>query len=173
MGHFIDIKRRGLPADMPVFLPGFGAYVRWKAIGISEEVRAEVSLAGPLAGLIGSAVCMAIFWRTGNSFWLALARFNACLNVLNLLPIWVLDGGQAALALNKTGRIILLTAAIALWLILGEGIFFLVAAGATYRLFTKDLSDQSNRIATAYYVAVLACLGIVLHFAPGHGFGIQ
>jgi len=21
MGHFIDIKRRGLPADMPVFLP--------------------------------------------------------------------------------------------------------------------------------------------------------
>ena len=25
MGHFIDVKRRGLPADMPVFLPGLGA----------------------------------------------------------------------------------------------------------------------------------------------------
>ena len=26
MGHFIDIRRRGLPAEMPVFLPGLGAY---------------------------------------------------------------------------------------------------------------------------------------------------
>jgi len=43
MGHFIDIKRRGLPADMPVFLPGFGAYVRWQALGVSQETRAAVS----------------------------------------------------------------------------------------------------------------------------------
>src|SRR5262249_13586069 len=35
MGHFIDIKRRGLPAEMPVFLPGLGAYVRWKALGVT------------------------------------------------------------------------------------------------------------------------------------------
>jgi len=27
MGHFIDIRRRGLPAEMPVFLRGLGAYV--------------------------------------------------------------------------------------------------------------------------------------------------
>src|SRR5690348_9793108 len=27
MGHFIEIRRRGLPAEMPVFLPGLGAYV--------------------------------------------------------------------------------------------------------------------------------------------------
>jgi hypothetical protein len=52
MGHFIDIKRRGLPADMPVFLPGLGAYVRWQALGVSNETRAAVSLAGPLAGLL-------------------------------------------------------------------------------------------------------------------------
>jgi hypothetical protein len=36
MGHFIDIKRRGLPAEMPVFLPGLGAYVRWQALGVSR-----------------------------------------------------------------------------------------------------------------------------------------
>ena len=44
MGHFIDIKRRGLPAEMPVFLPGLGAYVRWQALGVSRETRAAVSL---------------------------------------------------------------------------------------------------------------------------------
>ena len=33
MGHFIAIRRRGLPAEMPVFFPGLGAYVRWTALG--------------------------------------------------------------------------------------------------------------------------------------------
>lgn len=61
MGHFIDIKRRGLPADMPVFLPGFGAYVRWQALGVSQETRAAISLAGPLAGFFASVAC-AILW---------------------------------------------------------------------------------------------------------------
>src|SRR5262249_44801773 len=56
MGHYIDIKRRGLPADMPLFLPGLGAYVRWQAMGVSAETRAAVSLAGPLAGLLASVV---------------------------------------------------------------------------------------------------------------------
>src|SRR5205807_9435820 len=57
MGHYVDIRRRGLPADMPVFLPGFGAYVRWQALGVSLETRAEVSLAGALAGLLASLSC--------------------------------------------------------------------------------------------------------------------
>ena len=68
MGHFIDIKRRGLPADMPVFLPGLGAYVRWRALGVSLQTRAAVSLAGPFAGLLGSLVCWAIWLKTGDGF---------------------------------------------------------------------------------------------------------
>jgi hypothetical protein len=57
MGHFIDIKRRGLPSDMPVFLPGLGAYVRWAALGVNKQTRAFVSLAGPLAGWPASQLC--------------------------------------------------------------------------------------------------------------------
>ncbi|HEY3770657.1 MAG TPA: site-2 protease family protein, partial [Candidatus Angelobacter sp.] len=55
MGHYIDIRRRGLPADMPMFLPGLGAYVKWRALGVSLETRAAVSLAGPLAGFFAAA----------------------------------------------------------------------------------------------------------------------
>src|SRR3979490_2403854 len=87
MGHFIDIKRRGLPADMPVFLPGFGAFVRWKALGVSIETRAAISLAGPLAGLVVSVVCAVLWWQTGNPLWAALARAGAWLNLLNLIPV--------------------------------------------------------------------------------------
>ena len=57
MGHFVEVKRRGLPAEMPVFLPGLGAYVKWQALGVSTETRALVSLAGPAAGLLAALHC--------------------------------------------------------------------------------------------------------------------
>lgn len=167
MGHYIDVKRRGLPADMPIFLPGFGAYVRWKSLGVTKETVAEVSLAGPLAGWIAAAVCAMLWWKTGNGIWAALARASAWLNVLNLVPVWVLDGGQAADALDRTERFVLLTASVFLWLYLKEGIFFLVAAGAVWRLFTKDLPAQPSRATISYYVAVLAGLALVLRAISG------
>jgi Zn-dependent protease len=55
IGHYVDIKRRGLQVEMPVFLPGFGAYVKWRALNVSNVTRAFVSLAGPLAGFISAA----------------------------------------------------------------------------------------------------------------------
>lgn len=170
MGHFVDIRRRGLPADMPVFLPGLGAYVRWQALGVSAETRAAVSLAGPLAGWLASFACVFVWWRTGDPLYAALARASAMLNVLNLIPVWILDGGQATTALNKFDRMWLLTACLALWLFLGEGVFFLVAGGFVWRLFTKDMAPRSSLRTTLYYIAVLGLLAVVLRTIPGHGF---
>lgn len=173
MGHYIDVKLRGLPADLPVFLPGLGAYVRWEAMGVSEETRAAVSLAGPLAGWVAAAACALVWWKTGSELWAALARAGAWLNVLNLIPIWILDGGQAIAAVSKTERFVLLTASVALWLFLGESVFFLVAAGVTYRLFTKDIPEKPSTGITAYFVAVAASLGFILWLIPGKGFGLK
>jgi Zn-dependent protease len=171
MGHFIDVKRRGLPADMPVFLPGLGAYVRWRSMGVPLETRAEVSLAGPLAGWLASTFCVLIWWKTGSNVWAALARASAWLNVLNLVPVWALDGGQAVLALSKLERYALSCASVLLWLLVGENVFFLVAAGAFWRLFTKDLPSRPSRAVTAYFIAVLGCLALILRIVPGKGFG--
>ncbi len=171
MGHFIDVKRRGLPAEMPVFLPGIGAYVSWRALGVTAETRAAVSLAGPLAGWVAAVACALLWWKTGNPMWAALTRAGAVLNVLNLVPVWVLDGGQAAAALSKAERVLLLMSCIVLWLVLGEGIFFLVALGAGWRLFTKDLPAHPSRATTIYFIAVLTGLGLVMWLMPGQGFG--
>ena len=174
MGHFIDIKRRGLPADMPVFLPGLGAYVRWQALGVPLETRAAVSLAGPLAGFFASLACAALWWQTHNPYWGALARVGAMLNLLNLIPIWVLDGGQAVLALSKMDRIILLTACLALWLLLGENMFFLVALGAGYQIFfAGNFPTHSSRTTAVYYIAVLTALGVIIRLMPGTGLGVR
>jgi Zn-dependent protease len=166
MGHFIDIKRRGLPAEMPVFLPGFGAYVRWNALGVTRRQIAQISLAGPLAGWIAAAVCYLIYAQTGDPLWAALARTGAVLNVLNLIPVWVLDGGQAVGVLGAVERAGLLALALGLWYYTGEGIFFFVAAGTTWRLFTKDKPEQSDWSTWAYYAALLIALAVILHAAP-------
>ena len=170
MGHYVDIRRRGLPADMPVFLPGFGAYVRWQALGVSLETRADVSLAGPLAGLLASLACLLLWWQTGNPLWAALARAGAWLNLMNLIPVWILDGGQATNALDRNGRWVLLGSAIFLSFIFQEGVFLLIAGGFVWRLFSKDLPAVASPRTAAYFVGVMALLGIVLRTVPGHGF---
>jgi Zn-dependent protease len=171
LGHFIDIKRRRLPAEMPVFLPGLGAYVRWHAIGVTPRQIAQISLAGPLAGWITAAGCFLLYTQTHDLFWAALARTGCILNVLNLIPVWTLDGGQAATALGMVERVGLLAAVLALWAYTGEGMFFLVALGVCWRLYTKDKPQQDDWGTWLYFVAVLAALGMTLHAVPESLFG--
>ena len=174
MGHYIDVKRRGLPADMPVFLPGLGAYVRWRAAGVPIEVQAEVSLAGPFAGFLASVACAVIWAQTHDPLWAALARSGAWLNLLNLVPVWMLDGGHAALALSRTHRVILLMASLAFWLLFSENLFFLVALGAAYQaFFAGDLPARPTHTTIIYFVVVLAALGFVMSLLPGQGFGLH
>jgi Zn-dependent protease len=174
MGHFIDIKRRGLPADMPVFLPGLGAYVRWQAMGVSLETRAAVSLAGPLAGFLAALACAVLWWQTGNPLWASLARVGAILNLLNLIPVWALDGGQAALALSKMERIALLVASLAMWLVVRQNVLLLVALGAGYRaFFGGDLPARPSWATTIYFVTVVAALVVIIRLMPGRGLGLN
>lgn len=169
MGHFIDVKRRGLPAEMPVFLPGLGAYVRWQALGVPLETRAAVSLAGPLAGWFAAAVCALLWFQTHDRIWAALAQVGAWLNLVNLIPVAILDGGHAALALSKVERGVLAGACVVLWLLLQQELFLLIAAGFVWRLFTKDVPDSGSPRTLIYFLMVLTLLGVVrwLVLAPG------
>jgi Zn-dependent protease len=93
------------------------------------------------------------------------------LNILNLIPVWMLDGGQAALALGKNERLLLLTGTLALWLVFRENVLLFVALGAGFRAFVKDAPPNPSRFILLYYVAVLAALGLLMRMLPGSGFG--
>jgi len=172
MGHFIDIRRRGLPAEMPMFVPGFGAYVKWNALGVRQEVRSAISMAGPFAGLLAAAVCAVLWFKTGYGLWGALARTGAWFNALNLVPLWILDGSSAIRALNKPERALLLVINTALGFALHEVVFGLVAVGVLVRLFTHDEPEESNNFITAYFIAVITGLAVVLWLVPGRGTGL-
>lgn len=173
MGHFIDIKRRGLPADMPMFLPGFGAYVKWNALCVSLETRSAVSLAGPCAGAIAAGVCYLLWHQTGYGLWAALARTGAWFNALNLIPLWIFDGASATNALSKLERAVVLLVSAALGYALGEWVFGLVAAGMVIRLFTRDAPEEQCSAIAAYFVAVLTALAMILWRVPGQGNGLR
>jgi Zn-dependent protease len=173
MGHFIDIKRRGLPADMPMFLPGFGAYVKWNGLGVSVEARSAISLAGPFAGALAAAVCALLWQQTGYGLWAALARTGAWFNALNLIPLWIFDGSNATNALSKLERVVVLVVSAAIGYALGEWVFALVAAGMGIRLFTRDVPEEQSNPITAYFVAVITALAMILWLVPGQGSGLR
>jgi Zn-dependent protease len=173
MGHYIDIKRRGLPADMPMFLPGLGAYVKWRTLGVSLETRSAVSLAGPLAGCFAAAICAGLWFKTDYGLWAALARSGAWLNALNLIPLWIFDGSSAANALSRLERAVVLVISAALGYALGEWIFGVVALGMGIRLFMRDTPEEPSNFITAYFIAVLTALAVVIWLVPGHGAGLR
>ncbi len=166
MGHFWAIKRRGLKVDLPVFLPGLGAYVRWYAMGIPLDGLASIALAGPLFGLGAALFCLGLFAWTHQQVYVALAHTGAFINLLNLIPVLGLDGAQAAYALTKLQRGLLLASAIALFAVMQQGVFLFLAAGMAWRLFTKDEPAEASNRTMVYYLLLLFALGAFLRIVP-------
>src|SRR6266550_1690101 len=115
MGHVIALARYGIPASAPMFIPGFGAFVRLKAYPTSPGEDARVGLAGPLYGLGAALACMGIGVVTGSGLFSALAKVGAWINVFNLIPVWQLDGSRGFRALTRQHRIYIAAFSGLLW----------------------------------------------------------
>ncbi len=166
MGHFWAVKRRGLKADLPVFLPGLGAYVRWYSMGIPLDGLADIALAGPLFGLGAALVCLGLYQGTRQPVFVALAHTGAFINLINLVPVLGLDGAQATYALNQLQRILLCATCVVLFGLMHEGVFLFLAAGMGWRIFTKDLPTEASNRTMIYYLLLLFTLGAFLFIVP-------
>jgi Zn-dependent protease len=100
MGHVIALRREGIKASPPMFIPFLGAVISARSLGDNAAAEARVGLAGPLLGTLGAAVCLLIWHLTGHTFWEALAFTGFFLNLFNLLPVVPLDGGRAMAAMT-------------------------------------------------------------------------
>jgi len=99
MGHVIALRREGIKASAPMFIPFLGAVISARSLGDNAVAEARVGLAGPILGSLGAAACVLIWHATGNDFWRALAFTGFFLNLFNLLPVVPLDGGRAMAAM--------------------------------------------------------------------------
>jgi Zn-dependent protease len=91
MGHFIEAARERLNPSWPVFIPFLGAYVRHT--GGNPWQTARVAIAGPILGGAASLACYWIGLAQDSQLLEALAYFGFFLNLFNLLPFGILDGG--------------------------------------------------------------------------------
>jgi Zn-dependent protease len=90
-GHYIEAKREGLSPRLPVFIPFLGAYVQYTRGHPWQTVR--VAIAGPILGGAAAAVCLAIAQSNGSRLMYALAYSGFFLNLFNMLPFGIFDGG--------------------------------------------------------------------------------
>jgi Zn-dependent protease len=100
MGHVFQLRREGVPASAPMFIPFLGAVIAARSMGSNAAAEARVGLAGPILGSIAALVPLGIWIATGDEFWRALAYIGFFINLFNLLPVLPLDGGRAMAALS-------------------------------------------------------------------------
>jgi Zn-dependent protease len=170
MGHVAALKRLGIPASLPMFLPGIGAVVRLRQHPASASEDARIGLAGPLWGMGAAIAAYLGFLAGGWPLLAAVARWGAWVNLFNLLPFWQLDGGRAFHALSRPQRIAAALVMGALWLWTREGMLILLLIVAAFRAFRHDAPAEGDRRAIFQYVLLLVVLAALCTIpVPGAG----
>jgi Zn-dependent protease len=92
MGHVVEIRRQGMQATAPVFIPFLGAAIFQRGHPTTAVNQAKIGIAGPIAGTIGATAAMVLFNATQDPIFLLAATIGFFLNLINMLPVWQLDG---------------------------------------------------------------------------------
>jgi Zn-dependent protease len=90
-GHYIEARREGLHPKLPVFIPFLGAYVQYTRGNPWQTAR--VAIAGPILGAAAAFACYLIGRSQTSNLMEALAYFGFFLNLFNLIPFGIFDGG--------------------------------------------------------------------------------
>jgi len=96
LGHFLMMKKFKYKNVRMLFIPLMGAFVQGKKRNYSEKQNFWVLIAGPFPGIF---IGLGLLWYAGidpkYGLWISeLAALFLLLNIINLLPLDPLDGGQ-------------------------------------------------------------------------------
>jgi len=101
IGHAVVIRAKGLRAGVMVFIPFIGGAVTLKDQPHSAYDDAQIGLAGPIFGTAASLVVLQLYKWLHQPLYLAIAAAGFGLNLINLIPIGMLDGGRISGAVTK------------------------------------------------------------------------
>ena len=132
LGHFVAMKIYKYQELGIFFIPLLGAYVSGKKQEVSQTQSAIILLAGPIPGIFFGIILHFLSVQLDLDFLEKVAWIMIFLNVLNLLPVYPLDGGQLLHRLflddyNILGKIfVLLSVALMSWIAISSGFYFLL-----------------------------------------------
>jgi len=106
IGHGVEIRRAGVPASWPVFIPFFGAMIAMRGRPETPSQGARIAFAGPVYGTLASLALVPVYYATHARVFLALAHTGFFLNLFNLTPIVPLDGGRVAQIFSRKAGLV-------------------------------------------------------------------
>ncbi|HTM43915.1 MAG TPA: site-2 protease family protein [Polyangiaceae bacterium] len=161
VGHVAALRRYGIEASAPMFVPGLGAFVRMNQYPTDAHEEARIGLAGPLWGLV-AAITAAIIGRfTGSVVTTSVASVGATVNLFNLIPFWVLDGARGLRALARGERFVLAAVATLSSLSFHQWTPGIIAMLIFVRAFGRDAHEKGDRRMLALFAALVIALTLV------------
>src|SRR5665213_3588185 len=154
MGHVIALRREGIKASAPMFIPFMGALITARSLGDDALAEARTGLAGPILGSLGAAVCVVIWQITGHDYWRALAFTGFFLNLVNLLPVVPLDGGRAMAAMAPWMWGVGLVTMVALAVVFPNPVILIIAVIAAFETYKRWKARRSGSLEQAAYYRV-------------------
>jgi Zn-dependent protease len=101
MGHVFEIRRQGARATAPIFIPFLGAAIFQRSHAQTPVKQAQIGIAGPIAGTLAAIVALVLYGSTQNFVFLIAAYWGFLLNLFNLIPFGMLDGGWILAPVSK------------------------------------------------------------------------
>ena len=152
LGHVIALRREGIKASAPMFIPFMGAVISSRSLGDNALAEARVGLAGPILGSLGSAACIVVWQVTGHDYWRALAFTGLFLNLFNLLPVVPLDGGRAMAAMTPWMWFLGFAGIVALAVLFPNPIILIIAVFAGFETYRRWRQRRAGGVEQqAYY----------------------
>lgn len=158
MGHVAELRRFGIGAGAPLFIPGVGAFVLMKQHIDDPAVDARIGLAGPVWGLGAGLAAYAVYRITDVPLWGAIAQLTGFINLFNLIPVWQLDGARGFHALSRWQRWAIVGALGVAFLLTNEGLLLLIGGVAVYRALQPAVVREPNVPAFATFLVLIAAL---------------
>ena len=151
LGHFLAMKIYKYRELGMFFIPLLGAYVSGKKQEVSQKQSSIILLAGPVPGIFLGIILHFLSIHFELDFLNTVAWILIYLNVLNLLPVYPLDGGQLLHRLflddyNILGKIfVILSVVLMSWVAISSGYLFLLLF--PFMMISKMIGDvQHERI---------------------------
>jgi Zn-dependent protease len=99
-GHALVMRKLKIPFSPMIFVPFMGAAIAAKKHPKNAYHDALIALGGPALGTVGAGAVWGTGMLTGSQLCFALADFGFMINLFNLIPIGMLDGGRIGNALS-------------------------------------------------------------------------
>jgi len=146
----IEIRRQGMQASAPLFIPFFGAAIFQRQHATDALHQAQIGIAGPIAGTVGATAAFVLYTTMHQPELLLWAYLGFFINLINLIPLGMLDGGWILAAVSKWFQVVGVVAILAGVFVIGlSPIFLFIGLLGIPTILERFRNDRSE-----YYQSV-------------------